>query len=490
MASEMNKIKEMVQNLASGISSLSSRHIRNSHKLSSQLREIRNSLEAIKYSRGVGGKKGVGILLDRDLRELVVDVRRVNDKMLSIKLVVNGFTFNMISAYVPQVGLREEIKKRFWEDLDEVVHGFPQSEKVFIGGDFIGHVGKTARDNTGFHKREEQLVTFWSRVVMTQIDYPLLKKGDKGLWMDCKVIPSEFLSTHHRLLVMDLEIKGARKKRAVYVQPKIKWGALTKGKAQELTEKLLAMGGYLGGHKGDLWWNGEAQGNVKAKKASYLKLLGSTDEEDRRSHRECYKKARREAKVAVTSAKITAFEILYKDLGGKYGDKKLYKLGKIRERKAQDLDQLRCIKDEDGKVLVEEAGIRCRWQGYFHRLLNEEGDINIVLYRERKKDLHMVLIDLEKSYYKVPREVLWRCLEVSGVLVAYIMVIKDMYEGAKTRVRTAGGYSEHFPVEMGLHQGSSLSLVLFALALDVLTRHIQGRVQWCMLFDDDIVLID
>lgn len=75
---------------------------------------------------------------------------------------------------------------------------------------------------------------------------------------------------------------------------------------------------------------------------------------------DCYKKTRKETKFAVIATKMAAFERLYEDLGGKGGARKLYKLVKIKERKARNLGQMRYIKDEDGKLLVEEVCITCR----------------------------------------------------------------------------------------------------------------------------------
>ncbi|XP_047249951.1 craniofacial development protein 2-like [Capsicum annuum] len=209
---------------------------------------------------------------------------------MSIKLVIEGSTVNVISAYAPQVGLDEKEKKDFWEILDEVVRSILSSEKLLVGGDFNRNIGSLLRGfedvhgGFGFGERNDggaALLDF-SRAF--------------GLWIANSSFPKK-------------------------------------------KEHLIMFCSSVG----------------------YAKLVVRKDGEERQTNKEEYKVARREAKLAVTAAKIETFECLYKSLEEKCGDKKLYRLAKAGKRRARDYDQVKCNKEEEGIVLVEDALNRERW---------------------------------------------------------------------------------------------------------------------------------
>ncbi|XP_070017988.1 uncharacterized protein [Nicotiana sylvestris] len=314
---------------------------------------------------------------------------------MTIKLVVGECTLNVVSAYVSQAGLDEEIKSRFWEGLDEIVHSIPPAERLFIEGDFNGHIGSSAGGytevhggfgfgernggdtslldftkafelviaNSSFPKWEEHLVTFKSLVARTQNDYLLLKRCDRRLCEDCKVIPGETLATQHRLLVMDIGIMIWRKKRSVRGRPRIRWGALTEDKDQELGGRLSAIGAWMSSGDANTMWSTTADCIRKAtREVLGISLVCTGDHKGDWWWN---------AVVQVSKAKTAAFACLYEELGDKVGEKKLFRLAKARERRARNLDQVRCIKDEDDKVLMGDDQIKRRWQTYFHKLLKK-----------------------------------------------------------------------------------------------------------------------
>jgi exonuclease III len=102
------------------------------------------------YTGNMSTKNGVGIMLDKSLKDGVVDIKRQGDRIILVKLSVGDLVFNVVSAYAPQIGLNESVKMQFWEELDTLVSSVPISKKLFIG-DLNGHVGSTRVGFDGVH---------------------------------------------------------------------------------------------------------------------------------------------------------------------------------------------------------------------------------------------------------------------------------------------------------------------------------------------------
>ena len=65
----------------------------------------------------------------------------------------------------------------------------------------------------------------------------------------------------------------------------------------------------------------------------------------------------------------------------------------------------------------------------------------------------------------------------------------SLYDGAKTRMRVGSAYSEEFEVNVGVHQGSVLTPLLFAIVVDVITENARRGVVNELLYADDLVIM-
>ena len=65
----------------------------------------------------------------------------------------------------------------------------------------------------------------------------------------------------------------------------------------------------------------------------------------------------------------------------------------------------------------------------------------------------------------------------------------SLYEGAETKVSVGSGLSEEFSVKVGVHQGSMLSPLLFAMVIDEVTENARKGWMKKILYADDLVLM-
>ena len=73
---------------------------------------MENTCFKLWYTEKEQSRNGVGILIDKRLKNGVVVVRRQGDMIIMIKLVFGDLVLNVIRAYAPQVGLSDDVKRR------------------------------------------------------------------------------------------------------------------------------------------------------------------------------------------------------------------------------------------------------------------------------------------------------------------------------------------------------------------------------------------
>src|SRR5208282_2460214 len=70
-----------------------------------------------------------------------------------------------------------------------------------------------------------------------------------------------------------------------------------------------------------------------------------------------------------------------------------------------------------------------------------------------------------------------------------VRVIQSMYEGAVTSVKLGVSESAEFAVNVGVHQGSVLSPLLFILVLEALSKKFRIGLPWELFYADVLALL-
>jgi hypothetical protein len=373
---------------------------------------------------------GVGVLVAERWIEKVIEVNRFDDRIMLVRVLVGKQVVNIVSVYAPQAGRLMAEKEDFWVALGKVVDGCRDKEGLIVCGDMNGHVGVDldgfggvhggngygARNvegemllefaeakelvvlNTMFRKEEGRKVTYSSGGIKSQIDYILVRRADRRLVQDVKVIPGEPCLTQHRLLIGVMRVKEGVPDRKVFVSKCRVWKLSEPGTKSvyqarvkermlgssehsvneawiELREGLRGVADEVCGRtkvtrkrRETRFWGEAIDRLVKDKRKKFVTQHKTGQEVDKKA----YRMAKRSVKRAVAKAMEVERCEFIAEITSQYKKGTIYKMVKNMVRTNRDVIDTEGIKNAAGVVISEEVAMRKIWKEYHENLLNEE----------------------------------------------------------------------------------------------------------------------
>ena len=193
-------------------------------------KELRDGFK-LWWSGGNEGKNGVGFIVNAKIKNDVVTIENIDERLIKMAVMVKKRRFEIIQGYAPQVGRPTKEKEAWVSKLENEI----KSNNVIVMGDLnakvganrigfehcLGENGYGKRDlegtqllemcsrngliigNSLFKKRKEHHITrySWDGVYESVIDYILVSRELRNILLDVRVIPSVALDGDHRLLI-------------------------------------------------------------------------------------------------------------------------------------------------------------------------------------------------------------------------------------------------------------------------------------------------
>ena len=109
-------------------------------------------------------------------------------------------------------------------------------------------------------------------------------------------------------------------------------------------------------------------------------------------------------------------------------------------------------------------------------------------YSRKIKQMYHILVDLEKAFDKVPRAAIQQALRRQRVPKRLVRLVLALHTSFTYKARVAGELSADFLIEVGVHQGSALSPLLFIIVMEEATKQCRKGDPCELLYADDLVL--
>ncbi|KAI5734098.1 hypothetical protein M8J77_002409 [Diaphorina citri] len=433
-----------------------------------------------------GGEKainGVAIILSHQMKERVVNVQNVSDRIIQITLNIDqDQNINLIQCYAPQTGLSDEEKEKFEDELDNRIGG----ENNIIMGDLNAQVGSNRLNyeevlgphgygtrniegeklldlctrnnlimgNSWFMKKESHKITRygWDGVQKSVIDYFITNREMMKRLNDVKVIPSVHLSSDHRLLVSTFTFDTLKEIRITQDKKLRVWKLKDPSKMYEYqdilrqnlpqtnaetteeewkkfkssiigaAEKVCGRTSNKRRWKETPWWNDTVRAAVLEKNKMFRQYFRNRTNENKL----IYQRAKKEAEKIVEAERKKWMNEWSNTLSEDFDGNKKIMYGMIKNKR-RTKEYTRYVVDNNGSLQTEDENIKEVWREYFERLLNIDSEDQPISNNStetvEEEEFEITWNDIEYALKHVKTGKAPGVDEISGELIKYAGIV-------------------------------------------------------------------